>query len=268
MELTQEKKASPVNEKHQVKEKAQPYVRKHGGDKNIAILVHGFTGSPYDMRELADFLYSHDIDVAVARIAGHGTHIKDLMETKYEHWYESVERFAEEVTGNSKRAYLVGYSFGSNIILDLAYRHPGRFKGVVCLGPSIYWHKRAYYKVLYTLFKIIHVHKVKKPYVRRHQVTEWESTGNYAEFPTYGLGEFRDVITSRTKKILSGVKTPTLIIHSRGDRISHPRSSDYLFEHLGSEYKEMFVLPDLNHNPLRSENKDKIFQRVLGFIQA
>jgi carboxylesterase len=234
----------------------------------MAVLVHGFTGSPYDMKELADFLFEHGIDVGVVRIAGHGTHISDLMQTNYDHWIQSAHDFIDQITESRKRIFLVGYSFGSNLALDLASREPHRYKGIVCLGASIYWHRRFYYYFFYHIFKALGIKKVRKPYVPKYKVESWESTGNYAEFPTNGLGEFRDMITERTIKLLPNVIVPALIIHSRGDRISHPRSSEYLFEHIGSTYKEMFVLPELNHNPLRSENKDKIFERVLRFIES
>lgn len=255
-------------EKHPVKEKAQEYVLRHPQSDTIAILVHGFTGSPYDMKELADFLYAHGIDVGVARVAGHGTHINDLIATCYDHWLKSVEEFIDKTAGEGKRIFLVGYSFGSNIILDIASKDPKRFKGVVCLGASIYWQHRMYYYILYNLFKILRIKKIRKPYVPKYKVEAWESTGNYADFPTVGLGEFRDINTDHIKSLIPLVTTPILIIHSKGDKISNPRSSDYLFEHVGSEYKEMFMLPEFNHNPLRSENKNKIFERVLQFIQS
>ena len=255
-------------EKHPVKEKAQSFMLRNPNSDSIAVLVHGFTGSPYDMKELADFLYGHGIDVAVARIAGHGTHIEDLMSTNYEHWYQSVSDFVDEVAKEGKRIFLVGYSFGANILLDLASRDPKRYKGVICLGPSIYWHRRFYYFVLYNLFRLLGIKKIRKPYVPKYKIEAWEATGNYADFPTNGLGEFRDTINDRIRTVLPQVTTPMLIVHSKGDRISDPRSSEYLFEHIGSDYKEMFMLPELNHNPLRSENKNKIFERVLQFIQS
>ncbi|OGY92911.1 MAG: hypothetical protein A3B31_00930 [Candidatus Komeilibacteria bacterium RIFCSPLOWO2_01_FULL_53_11] len=257
-----------AKEKHPVKEKAQPFVHRHANSNSIAILIHGFTGSPYDMRELADFLHNQGVDVMAVRLAGHGTNIEDLMAMNYEDWVLSVDAVVREAEKESKRIFLIGYSFGANLALELASRNPKRYDGIVCLGTSIYWQQRWYYFVLYHLFKLFGIDKVRKPYVPKFQIESWESTGNYADFPTKGLGEFRDIVTKRTQDLLPRVTTPVLILHSRGDRISHPKSSDYVFEHVNSQYKEMFVLPELNHNPLRSENKDRIFNRVARFIEA
>lgn len=249
-----------------VKEKAKPYNYLHADHDSIAILIHGFTGSPYDMKELADYLYQQGIDVMVARLAGHGTHIDDLTQKEYDDWFASVEEVVDEAAATGKRLFLIGYSFGSNIAIDLARRNPEKFKGIVCLGPSIFWKWRAYYFILYHFFRLFGITKVRKPYVSKYRMEAFESTGNYAYFPTNGLATFRDSVKYVTKKHLQELVTPLLIIHSRDDRISHPRSAEYIFDNVSSTYKEMFILKELNHNPLRSENKNKIFERVAHFM--
>ncbi len=251
-----------------VKEKAKPYSYAHADHDSIAILIHGFTGSPYDMKELADYLYTQGVDVMVARLAGHGTHIDDLIQSTYQDWVESVESVVAEAEATGKRIFLIGYSFGSNIAIDLARRYPEKFKGVVCLGPSVFWKWRIYYFILYHTFRLFGIRQVRKPYVSKYRMEAYESTGNYASFPTNGLGHFRDSVNHITKKHLHEVVTPILLVHSRDDRISHPRSAEYIFDNVGSSYKEMFILKELNHNPLRSENKNKIFERVAHFIET
>jgi carboxylesterase len=253
---------------YRVKEKARPYYLKKGGSDTVAVLIHGFTGSPHDMRELADFLYAKGMSVLAVRIAGHGTSIEDLMNTSYNDWVNGIEKEVDGIISSYKRVFLIGYSFGANLALDLAARKAGRYKGVVCLGTSIFWKHRPYYFTLYHIFKVLGIKKVRKPYVPRDKVEQFELTGNYADFPTAGLGMFRDVINKVTIKTAKNVNTPALIIHSRGDRISHPKSSEYLFEAISSQYKEMFILSEFGHNPLRSENRDKIFSKVIKFIEG
>ena len=250
-----------------IKEKAQPYYLTSENNDSVAVLIHGFTGSPNDMRELADFLFSRGIDAYAVRVAGHGTHIDDLMQTTYEDWLASVKNVVDELHGSGKRIFLVGYSFGANLVLDLAAKDPKLYEGIVCLGTSIYWRSRAYYYILYNIFRLFGIKKVRKPYVPKYNIETFEAAGNYAVIPTNGLGRFRDFVRHHTRRKLHQVTTPVLIIHSRDDRISDPKSSDYLFEHIGSQYKEMFVLRELNHNPLRSDNKNTIFERVVHFIQ-
>lgn len=269
------KQQAQVNEEEsssgfKVKEKARSYSLISEKNSRLAILVHGFTGSPNDMRELADFLFASGIDVVVVRLAGHGTNIKDLINTSYNDWYRSLEEAVYMVEGLSqkKKIYLVGYSFGSNLILDAAARDPEKYSGVICLGTSVFWRYRFYYFIIYNIFRLLGIEKVRKPYVPKDKIVLFEAAGNYAAFPTKGLGEFRDIVRAMSSEKLNKVTSPLIIIHSRGDRISHPKSSEYIFENAGSEKKEMFMLSAFNHNPLSSENKNKIFEKVLQFIHT
>ena len=65
-----------------IREKAKPFFI-DAGSGTLAILVHGFTGSPYDMKELAEFLVSKGISVKVPLLAGHGSHWTQLEKTSY-----------------------------------------------------------------------------------------------------------------------------------------------------------------------------------------
>jgi len=260
--LTETKK-----ELHPIKKKAETFFYQGDHNDSVAILVHGFTGSPNDMRDLADFLFSNDIDVLAVRLAGHGSHYEDLIRTSYSDWWKSVKEAIAQVEKTHRRIFLVGYSFGSNLVIDLAAREPEKYSGIVCLGTSIFSRIHKMERVMYYFFRLIRKAAWRKPYVAKGKIESFELAGNYAHIPVKNAGEVYYFIDNYTKKELSRVTTPTLIIHSRDDRISHPKSSEYLFEHLGSKHKEMFILNEPNHNPLRSDNKNKIFERILLFIQ-
>ena len=256
-----------IPQTYPVKDKAKPFFLSKAGNETVAILIHGFTGTPYDMHEIADFLHERNIDVVALRVAGHGTAIHDLMSTTYADWWRSVKEEIDAVAQNYRRVFLIGYSFGSNLVLDMAAREPGKYDGIVCLGTAVFLKYRLYYDFLAPFLSMFGVQKLRKPYIRKKNITSYESLGNYSEIPLNSLAQFRYFIDHYTKRELPTIMTPALLIHSRDDRISHPRSSEYVFEHLGSPYKEMFIMNELNHNPLRSENKNKIFNRIADFIQ-
>lgn len=256
-----------VAERYPVKKKAEPFFYKNAANDTVAVLVHGFTGSPNDMRELADYLFQKGIDVYAVRLAGHGSHYSDLIQTSHADWWLSVRDAVTEVEKTHRRIFLIGYSFGSNIILDLAARNPEKYNGIICLGVSIFSRIHKAERLMYYFFRAIGKKKWRKPYVPKGKIESFESGGNYAHIPIKNARDVYHFIDSYTKNELPRVTTPALIIHSRDDKISHPKSSEYLFEHLGSKQKEMFILNEPNHNPLRSDNKNKIFERVVNFIE-
>ena len=84
------------------------------------MLVHGFTGTPMDMRPLAEELFNLGADCHVIGLPGHGTDIANLQtmtEAKWRHavqaaWMAHVRRYA--------RRMLVGYSMGGAAALQMA----------------------------------------------------------------------------------------------------------------------------------------------------
>src|SRR5208283_2364281 len=57
-----------------------------------ALLIHGLTGTPYEMRYLGERLAAHGIRVRGVRLAGHASAPEELGLTTQENWYESVVR--------------------------------------------------------------------------------------------------------------------------------------------------------------------------------
>ena len=46
------------------------------------LLAHGFEASPYELRELANYLEERNISVSVIRLSGHGTDIMSVQDYK------------------------------------------------------------------------------------------------------------------------------------------------------------------------------------------
>ncbi|MDZ4832827.1 MAG: alpha/beta fold hydrolase [Candidatus Melainabacteria bacterium] len=51
----------------------------------------------------------------------------------------SINRAINELNGDPKRIYLIGFSMGGSSCLWLAARHPELFAGIVCIAPGITW---------------------------------------------------------------------------------------------------------------------------------
>lgn len=60
------------------------------GNDDAVLLIHGFTGSPFELKELAHRLNEGGYTVDVPRLPGHGTVIEDMLETRYQDWLRRV----------------------------------------------------------------------------------------------------------------------------------------------------------------------------------
>jgi len=250
-----------------IKENAKPYFF-DTGSKTLAILVHGFTSSPHDFLELAQFLASKGISVKAPLLAGHGRTWQDLEHCTCYDWWNTVNEEIKWAEDKFENIILVGYSFGSNLSLDMAVRYPDKIKGVVVLGISVFLHKDFLIKKV--ALPLVHFFsgKYRKRHIKADHIEEYENNGCYSIVPTAALKEFYKFIKYYTQMELFQVKVPTLIIHSRDDDVTHPLSSQYVYDRLGSHQKELLFLDELNHNPLESKRKNFIFTRILDFINA
>jgi carboxylesterase len=107
----------------------------HVSDAGVGVLVvHGFTGSPFSVRGVADALIAADFDVEVPRLPGHGTTVDDMLVTRWSDWAAEVAAARARLTRRVDRVVLAGQSMGATLILASAL-DDASVDGVVCVNP-------------------------------------------------------------------------------------------------------------------------------------
>lgn len=113
--------------------------RLNGGEP-AALLVHGFGGTPAEMRDLAEALHGQGWTVDVVLLPGFGADIATLTERRRVEWLAAVASAAQGLTELGHRPLiLVGYSMGATLILALAQTI--RPAGLVALAP-FWWEEK------------------------------------------------------------------------------------------------------------------------------
>lgn len=248
-----------------VAKKARPFSIKKN-NKTLAILVHGFTGTPYDLWKLADFLSLHDLDIEVPLLPGHGGSMKMLAASNEQDWYNALLNLTKNQVDKYERIFLVGYSFGANLSLKVSLEVP-KVSGIICLGVPIIMRNERQIRLLLPLAKIFKK-TYKKYWLSAEEEASLEEFGRHNYIPIPNLVSFYHFIDEYTKKEVAQVKHPVLVIHSRDDVVSNPLSSEYLFKHLTStQDKHLFILNHNDHNPVDTTRRDFIFTKTLQFIQ-
>lgn len=92
-----------------------------GDERDVGVvLVHGFTGTPYEVRYLGEQIARAGYSVRAPLLPGHGTSIEDLDRTTWEDWDEAVNRAVDAMRVRCPRVAVVGQSLGGLLALHLA----------------------------------------------------------------------------------------------------------------------------------------------------
>jgi len=76
------------------------------------LVLHGFTGSPWEVAPLAEYLRAAGHSVAVPRLPGHGTSLEDLDRTGPEDWLVAARLALETLAASTSEQHVVGFSMG------------------------------------------------------------------------------------------------------------------------------------------------------------
>jgi carboxylesterase len=228
------------------------------------LILHGFTGTPQNVRPLADYLAHRGLTVAVPRIAGHGTTVEDLDRTGPDDWLGSAETALAEMRKTCSQIVVAGISLGGTYALELAVRHPN-LAGIVAIAAPVL--------DIPPLDAVVKDPKrpraIEAPWAKTGVLTRDLAAGGivYLEMPVAALELGLDLIRSvRTR--LPQVGVPVLLIFGDQDAIVDKANGPYILEHVGSSDKRLLALPDSSHEITLDYDRERIAVEVYDFIRS
>lgn len=233
------------------------------GNQVGCLLVHGFTGTPNEMRPLGTHLAQRGYSVLGIRLFGHATQEEDLFRVRYRDWLASVEDGFNLLRPNSQQLIAIGLSGGAVLTLQLAASH--RVEGVVAMStpfrlpndPRLPFARPLSY--LWPRFA--------KPN-RKLAPIKGEQPISYPSFPTWAIAEFSDLL-SDMRRSLPRVTVPALLLQSRQDASIGVAADamESIHESLGTRNKRMIWLEGERHVITRDEPRERVFEEVTTFVE-
>jgi carboxylesterase len=121
------------------------------GGSVAALLVHGFPGTPAEMRPLAEVLHGAGWTVEGLLLPGFGAQIETLFERKNHEWVEAVVSTLHRLQENHKPVILIGFSLGGALSLQTTTINPP--DRLVLLAP--FWELRGKLWNLLPLLRLV-----------------------------------------------------------------------------------------------------------------
>jgi carboxylesterase len=184
------------------------------------LLIHGFTGSPWDVRPLGDVLASHGYFVRGILLPGHGGTPKALDGVSYLDWERACESALLELSAYPQR-FIAGLSMGALLALIVAARHPGLATGLALLAPAM--RLRGPLMALLRGTRRVPWLQWVRPYLEKKS-TDIEDAEQRAQAPllrAFPSARLNDLWTlqDRARASMSEVTAPTLIAMARNDHV-------------------------------------------------
>lgn len=228
------------------------------------LLIHGFTGSPLEMRELGVFLQEKGLTVSIPLLSGHGATPEDLNRVRWQDWVAQVEDALAELRGQCETVFVAGLSLGSLLTLHLAAQHAD-IRGIAIYSPATRVANRFFWLLPVARYLI---RQWPKEPEERDDLTDTQADSgvwHYDSYPTSGANELRK-FQQVVRRELGSVQVPAIVFYSTGDKMIHPEAGPYTFERLGSADKELVTLHNSGHNLVVDSERESVYARTYGFI--
>lgn len=239
----------------------QPYLIE--GGERAALLVHGFPGTPAELRPLGEVLYQAGWTVQGMLVPGFGTEFSSIHQCQAADWQAAVEKALMDLREKYPVTLLVGYSMGGGLCLHVAARCQPT--GLILLAP--FWQIGGWFwaslPVLTRLFPKIRPFRILRsdwlgaetrrgltnllPEVDLDDPQTRKILADI-EFPTRVLIALRQV-GNDARQAAPEIKTPVLVLQGARDRTVRPADTRELLQILPgpSSYIELPAAHDLTH---------------------
>jgi carboxylesterase len=234
-----------------------------GGPTGV-LLIHGWSGSPAEMRGLGGYLAAQGLTVMAVRLPGHGTEPRELFATRWQDWVAACGQSLVALRRRCDTVFVGGLSMGALLSLYLGATARPPVAGVIAMGAPIYltdWRIRT----LPVLKYVMRWHtKGPSDIVDRAAL---DRLWHYPRLPTQSIHQL-SIVTREARRALPQLRAPLLIMQGRHDRTIPPDAGDYIYVHAGSPDKELVFYENSGHCITEDSDREAVWARVYGFIQA
>lgn len=213
------------------------------GGPDAVLLLHGLTGTPFEVRYVAEHLQRMGLRCRAPLLAGHGGDPRALSGVSWASWVEGARRELEALSG-AHRTYVVGCSMGALVACVLAHDVPERVDGLALLAPALrlalpgrvaaLLARRTPLARALPLVPKLGGSDVRDPAMRR-------ANPAMAAVPLHAVAELA-LLAEHVDRLLPGIAAPTLVVAGRRDHTVTLRGARRLARRVGSGPGRLVVL--------------------------
>jgi carboxylesterase len=251
-------------------------------NRRAVLLLHGLTGSPFEMRYFGGKLHKMGYDIFCPCLPGHCTNIENLKSKSWQDWADFARKQFYTLLSIYDEVFISGLCLGALIALSIAIED-NTPRAIALLSPTLAldgW-SLPWYRFLIALaqtplrhvidysFKEAEPYGIKNERVRRKIISllRTNNIAAYDRYPAVTIIELKR-ISKYIRQSVGKVKVPAIVIHAELDDITKIRNAEFIYENVGSSDKEFVRLKDSYHLITVDNEKDIVIQRTGEFFDC
>ncbi len=223
------------------------------GDRGV-LLLHGFAGTPPEMRPLAEKLAERGIVAYAPLLAGHGTTPEELEQTTFRDWAGSANSALDELLRRCRVVGVAGQSGGGTLALQLAATRP-EVRAVVCQAALIWmhdWRVRAL-----PLLRWLIRWDVPSGEVDLYNREAIRQLHSYRRRPTAAILQLVR-LAKQVRRDLPAVSQPLLLFQGDRDTVVDPANAPDILAAVSSEVRALVRLSRSGHGISVDVDRDRV----------
>jgi carboxylesterase len=243
---------------------AEPF--EYPGRPDVGVLlVHGFTGSPFEMRPIGKALVASGIGSECVLLRGHGTHPNDMVGYRYTDWIADAEAGLDRLLQRHESAVIVGLSMGGTLSLNLGARRAAdpRIVGLVSISATLYltdWRL----KFVDLINKVVKWQAWGLPDIKDRSA--WERHVSYRRIRTCTIPEVLKLMRETSQR-LAEIRQPTLIVQARDDHIVPAGNAERVRDGIASADRSVLILDNCYHVSTVDYDADLLNAAIVRFVE-
>lgn len=228
--------------------------------KRGVLILHGFSGGPYEIEPFETFLKERtNWEIVAPTFCGHGDELS-IYGYKAEHWLMDAEIAYRQLAKKADEIIVVGFSMGGVIAMYLAKRYP--VKKLVLLSAAVKYMSPA--QLMQDLRMLareaVHGHLRDNELFRRYEY-------KLKNVPLSSAVEFTRIV-KKVEPYIGHLNVPTFIVQGEKDGVVPSMTAQFIYDQLKVNEKYVYLSVNGKHHICFSDDYNEWFCQVFDFLQA
>lgn len=240
-----------------------------GGPRGV-LLLHGFTGTPYELRPLGHALHAAGYTVCAPLLPGHGTTPEQMQTTGPADWERGAREALTRLATRCERIAVAGLSLGAALAIRLAALQPDQVHASIFMAAP--FRLGLGFSALLLAYRFGPAAGLLPMFPKLGRSGGLVDPTHRAANPAYPVLPMRSgrqllPFLLATRKLAGRVRQPSLVAHGAHDRITLPMGARQLARSLGSEQVWQLSLPRSAHVITLDHDRERLSAAAVAFLE-